>query len=139
VTPGGAPIVLDLGDGPRPATRSVIQVVEQLVNETTISVDATVIDAPGDAVDATRFVRAVAALGAEPADGARIVDGRFVDVTPGTRVTYRFTVLNDTVEPGPAPQRFGLRLLLRDARGATLNTREVEIVVPTADGTSGCE
>lgn len=138
VTPAGEPIVLDLGGGPRPLTSRVVDAVEALVDETLIDVRATVEDEPGDAVDATQFVTGIVAERAIPADGARLVGGEFVDVTPGTRVEYRFEVANDFVTPGPAPQRFGLILVLRDERDVPLRTRRVEIVVPADDG-RGCD
>ncbi|MGE0790607.1 MAG: hypothetical protein AB7S26_33320 [Sandaracinaceae bacterium] len=138
VTPDGEPIVFDLGGGRRPAASHVIRAVEELVDETTIDVEPVAEDLPGDAVDATRFVRSAVPLAATPTDGATIEGGRFVSVTPGTRVTYRFTVVNDTVAPGPVEQRFGLRLVLRDAGGATLTSRDVELIVPSIDGTGSC-
>lgn len=130
----GAPIVLDLGSGARPLVSRVIDAIGVLVEETLIDVDAIAEDVPGDAVDATRFVRSITPLRAVPADGATIVGDRFVDVTPGTRVVFRIVTQNRFLRPTAETQRFGLRVTLREDGVTPLRSRVFEVVVPGDDG-----
>jgi hypothetical protein len=135
VTAGDVPLVLDLdpGTGGRPLIGRVLDAVDMLVNDVTIDVSARVEDVEGDEVDATRFVAAVEPVRAIPAGGAVIRDGRFEEVEPGTRVEFRLRLWNDFLPPAPETRAYPLRVVLR-SEGATLTTRELDVLVPGDDG-----
>lgn len=126
----GRAILTDLGGERRPRVSRLIGAVTTLIDDTRLTVDAIAEDLPGDAVDATRFIRSIRPLRAVPADGAVRGDGRFEDVTPGTRVEFEILVENTFLEPTRETQRFPFRVLLRDDGVAPLTSGEFEVVVP---------
>lgn len=137
VRPDGEPIIFDIGSSGGSLGPDVVEAVRTLVEEVPIDVDALVEDFPGDAFDATDFVVGIDALRAEPADGAINRGDRFDEVTPGTRVTFRIRLANESIERGPEPQIYRMTIVLRGDRVTRLQTTVVDVVIPSLDG-EGC-
>ena len=126
----GEPIVLPIGS----SAGQVVDAVRTYVEESPIPVvRALVEDVAGDAVDATRFVRTIAAASASPADGAVIVGDHFESVRPGTRVEFRIEVGNDFLPPAVETRTFPVRVVLQDDVNR-LRTGLFDIVVPGTRG-----
>ncbi|MFK7985124.1 MAG: vWA domain-containing protein [Sandaracinaceae bacterium] len=137
VRPDGTPIVLDIGQDGELLGPSVVEAVRTLVDEVPIDVDALVEDVNGDSVDATQFVSAIVAERAAPPRGATLADNRFVNVAPGTRLTFRIELVNDILPPTDRPQVFRLRVILLADGSSRLLERTVAVVIPALGG-RGC-
>ncbi len=133
----GSPIVLDIGTDGSSLSRDAVDAVRALVDEVPIDVDALVEDYPGDALDALMFVRGIETVSATPADGAIRLGDRFVDVRPGTRVTFRVLLANGSIERGPEPITYRMTIVLRGDGVTRLSQTVVDVVIPSADG-EGC-
>ena len=134
----GTPLVFDIGTDARGLERGVIDAVRTLVDEVPIDVDALVEDEPGDAIDALEFVVGVETVAATPPDGAVQLPDRFVDVRPGTEVSFRVRLANERIERTDEAQRYRLRIVLRGDTVTRLTETVVEVVIPSRDG-EGCE
>jgi hypothetical protein len=137
VTARGTPVVFDIGTDGAGLGAGVVEAVRTLVDEVPIDITIRTEDDPGDALDATMFVRGVETVSAEPAIGAIQGRDRFDDVRPGTRVTFRVLFANERIERGPEPIRYRLRVLLVGDGVTELATTVVEVVIPALDG-EGC-
>lgn len=135
--PDGDPIIYDIGTGGTSLGPDVVEGVRTLVEEVPIDIDALVEDFPGDALDATDFVVGIDALSASPPEGAINRGDRFDEVTPGTRVTFRIRLQNETIERGPEPQVYRMTIVLRGDRVTRLQQTVVDVVIPALDG-RGC-
>jgi hypothetical protein len=137
VTATGAPIVYDIGMTGEALDTGVIESVRTLAEETPIDIDLLLEDGPGDDYDATRFVAAIEAVRADPADGAVVLADRFQDVRPGTTVWFRLVLLNDEIPTAAETRRYRLTVVVRGGGVTRLQETQVEIVVPGLDG-GGC-
>ncbi len=138
LTPEGEPIVFDIGADGRRLGSGVVSAAETLVEEVPINIDVAIEDVEGDEVgDATLLVQEVIASHADPEAGATVSGDRFADVRPGTEVTFLIRLANELFPPGPEPQRFRLRVVLRGDGVTRLMTTNVEIVIPSITG-EGC-
>ncbi|HJL19749.1 MAG TPA: hypothetical protein RMH99_29065, partial [Sandaracinaceae bacterium LLY-WYZ-13_1] len=91
--------------------------------------------------DTLRFVRTFEAVEAVPPSGIDPpesadrrpsgdgVDDTFVDVPPGTRLSFRAVLRNETIPPADYDQYFNVTLRIV-GDGVTLETRRLRIVVP---------
>ena len=138
VRPDGTPIVFDIGTSGASLGADVVEAVRTLVEEVPIDVDALVEDWPTDMVDANEFVTGIVAVAAEPASGATRLPDRFVDVRPGTRVTFSILLANERFERLDVPQVYRLIVALRGDGVTRLSETIVDIVVPAIDG-DGCD
>ncbi len=138
VTADGTPLVFSIGGDGTGLDRSVIDAVQRLVTDVPIAVDIVIEDAPGDAVDVTRFVRGIVTNGATPPGGAIDLGDHFDSVRPGTQVSFRILLANDFVAQTDVVQRFRMRVILRGDGVTQLEVREVDIVVPALGG-MGCD
>lgn len=137
VRPDGTPIVFDIGSDGASLGADVVEAVRTLVEEVPIDVDALTEDWPGDTFDANEFVTGVVAVRAEPASGATMLANRFVDVQPGTRVTFSVLLANETIERTDEPQTYRMIIVLRGDGVTRLSETVVDIVIPALDG-RGC-
>jgi len=133
----GSSIVFDIGLAGSSLGADVVEGIRSLVDEVPIDIDTLVEDGPGDAVDATMFVTGVRAVSADPAGGATLLPDRFVNVQPGTRVTFSIQLANTRFERLDVPQVFRLNVVLRGDGVTRLDETLVDIVVPALDG-RGC-
>ncbi|AKF09230.1 internalin [Sandaracinus amylolyticus] len=138
VRPDGTPIVFDIGTNGASLGSDVVEAVRTLVEEVPIDVDALTEDWPGDAADATEFVTEIVAASADPASGATRLPDRFVDVRPGTRVTFSIMLANERFVRMEEPQVFRMIVVLRGDGVTRLSETIVDIVVPAIDG-DGCD
>jgi hypothetical protein len=133
----GAPLVFDVGADGSGLSTGLVAAIAELASGTPQDVDAFLEDDPSDSQDATLFVRSVETVSPDPPDG---VSGRtptmFLDVIPGTIVTFRVTAFNDTVRDGTTLQVFKCVLVLRGNGVARLDEQDVVFVVP-AEGAGG--
>ncbi|UJR85909.1 MSCRAMM family adhesin SdrC [Sandaracinus amylolyticus] len=147
----GRPLVYDLPGSADLATfaTTVASAVERLATRVPVDVDTVVRDDPGDeaGVDARAFVgarvpacRAGASTCWSAPEGVAhedavggLDDARFLDVVPGTRITFRITFRNET-RPGGARSEVHVAFVDVRAEGtAILDTRQVYVVVPAND------
>lgn len=138
VRPDGTPIVFNIGSDGRSLGPDVVEAVRTLVEEVPIDVDALTEDWPGDAFDANEFVVRIEALSADPESGAVRLEDRFVDVAPGTRVTFRVWLANERIERTDEVQRYRMIVVLRGDGVTRLTETVVDIVIPALDG-RGCD
>ncbi|NMC71068.1 MAG: hypothetical protein GYA57_13520 [Myxococcales bacterium] len=139
VDAAGVPIVFDVGADGSGLSVGLVSAIADLASGTPQDVDTTLEDDPSDAVDATRFIRSVTPLSADPPapEGfARMDATTFYGVIPGTLVTFRVTAFNDFVEHGPTSQVFRCLLVVRGNGVARLDEHDVIILVP-AQGAEG--
>jgi hypothetical protein len=137
VTADGIAIVRRIGESGEYLDASVVNAVRSLVEEVPLDVDVLFEDLPGDDGDALMFVARVEALRADPPSGAVLEADRFVDVLPGTQVTFRIYLDNDVVPAAEDDQLFRLLVVLRGDGITRLQETPVDIVVPGFDG-DGC-
>jgi hypothetical protein len=138
VRPDGTPIVFDIGSDGRTLGADVVDAVRTLVEEVPIDVDTFVEDVPGDSFDARHFVTDIVAVRADPASGATMLRDRFVDVRPGTRVTFSIQLANERIERTSEVQVYRMTIVLRGDGVVRLDETVVDVVIPARDG-RGCE
>jgi hypothetical protein len=134
----GRPIVLDIGEAGENLDEGVVAVVETLVEEAPLDIDAFVEDWPGDDFDATALVVGIRTLRADPPSGATDRGDRFDDVRPGTRVWFRIELWNDLLPPEPETREILLTVVLRGDRVTRLQEVNVRILIPGFDD-AGCD
>ncbi|MFK7985123.1 MAG: hypothetical protein AB8I08_03755 [Sandaracinaceae bacterium] len=135
----GQPLWFDIGGGGDRIGREIVSAVQFVASAVPLTVDAVLEDIPGDGVDADLVIRGVRAASADPPGNVEAIEGdTFRGVVPGTRLT--FDVLVDASELPPSTERrvFPARIVFRAAGRSRLDVREIQIVVPGADGL-GCE
>jgi len=148
----GSALVYDLPDGsPDEATFAdvVVGAIEAVLSRVPLDVDTALRDDPSDAVDARAFIDTrepaclpamttdcwVAPDGIAPEDAVGSLEAdRFIDVLPGTQVTFRLTFRNDSVDPERRARVFVAFVDVRGDGGPVLDTREVYVVVPAQRG-----
>jgi len=123
--------------------------IETVLSRVPLDIDTVLRDDPSDRVDATVMIagREPACLATMTEDCWVAPDGvahgeavgglgptEFLDVRPGTRVTFRLTFANDAVPNEPSARVFVAFVDVRGDRGPILDTREVYIVVPAQRG-----
>ncbi|MBN1773877.1 MAG: hypothetical protein JXB32_21630 [Deltaproteobacteria bacterium] len=136
---GGAPIVFDVGADGSGLSSGLVAAISDLASGTPQDVDTVLEDDLSDTVDATRFIRSVTPVSADPpapTGFARMDETTFYGVIPGTIVTFRVTAFNDFVEHGPTSQVFRCLLVVRGNGVARLDWHDVIILVP-ARGAGG--
>ncbi len=138
VTPDGEPLLVDIGGRGERLDEGVIDVVQRLVEEVPIDIDAFVEDGPGDDFDARMFVTGIETLSASPPSGAIDLGDRFERVLPGTRVQFRILLQNETFPRTEEPQSYFLTIVLRGDGATRLTETTVEVVIPSITG-EGCE
>lgn len=130
----GSVLAFDVGDGSSIDT-SLVDAIQRLAGGLPVDVSAHVEDVPGDAVDVTTLVTSIRPLGAEPASGARaITPDAFLGVRPGTRVTFELVVDTSSLPATPATQRYPARVVFVAEGRSVLDTVDVVIEIPGADG-----
>jgi hypothetical protein len=118
---------------------TVVDAINALVTGTPTDVTISAVDFRGDDVDGTAFVSALAAVSANPPEGAAGMAGAtFNDVAPGTLLTFSAELRNDFVDAGDHVQVFAVDLVVTDEMGLRLDTQRVIVQVPSIDG-SVCE
>lgn len=137
VSASGEPIVIDIGSDGASLGPSVVSAVQTLVDEAPIDITIALEDDPSDDLDALSFVRGVETVAADPAIGAVQEADRFRAVRPGTRVTFRVRLNNETIERGVLPRRYRMRVTLVGDAATLLTETNVEVVIPSLDG-AGC-
>lgn len=138
VTAGGVPIWLDIGSRGERLDTGVIESVRTLVEEVPIDIDTLVEDWPGDDLDALEFVTGVETLGADPVGGAVDLGDSYERVRPGTRVSFRVFLANDSIARGPEPISYFLTTTLRGDGVTRLKNTIVQVVIPSLTG-GGCD
>lgn len=134
----GDPLFFDIGGRGDRIGDEIVNAVQFVASEVPLDVDARAEDIPGDSVDASEILRGVRAVSADPMSNVERVEGdTFFGVIPGTSLVFEITFDASGLEPSPNRRVFGARVLFRAGR-SRLGVREVDIVVPGADGL-GCE
>jgi hypothetical protein len=137
ISASGEPIVIDIGADGANLGPSVVSAVQTLVDEAPIDITIALEDDPSDDLDALTFVRGIETVAADPAIGAVQEADRFRAVRPGTRVTFRVRLNNMSIERGPLPIRYRMRVDLIGDAATLLSETQVEVVIPSLDG-AGC-
>lgn len=137
VTETGEPVLVDIGTRGERLDVGVIDVVRTLVEEVPLDIDVLVEDWPFDEVNALEFVDGVQTAGARPRDGATELGDRYVDVRPGTRVTFNVILDNEDFPRTREPQVYFLTIVLRGDGVTRLRETVVQIVIP-GDRGEGC-
>lgn len=136
---GGAPLFFDIGSRGDRIGEEIVEAVQFIASEVPLDVDAIAQDRPGDSVDASVILRGVRALRASPPENVRRIEGAsFFGVVPGTRLTFGLVLDASGLEPSPTRRVFPVRILFRASGRSRLEVRDVDVVVPGADG-EGCE
>jgi hypothetical protein len=120
----------------------VVDGIDDLVMGTPQDVSTSREDDPSDRVDATRFLRAVRPIRADPEapagyerhDGATNAYGSFFGVVPGTTVVFDIEAYNDIVDEEESTQVFRLRIVGLGNGVTRLGDLLVVIVVPAELG-----
>jgi hypothetical protein len=114
-------------------SEAVVNGIIDLVGATTQDVTSRTLDDPADAVDATRFIKAI-----RPVRATRATDfdaTTFYGVAGGTTVTFSVTFENDFLPEQYYVQIFRAQIEVIDTPGGTtLDVRNVYIVVPAMGG-----
>ncbi len=135
----GEPLFFDIGGRGDGIGDEIVGAVQFIAADVPLDVDAIVEDIPGDSVDANVVLRGVRASSARPADNVERMEGEtFFGVVPGTTLTFAVLVDASDLEPAVERRVFPARVLFRASGRSRLEVREIEIVVPGADGL-GCE
>lgn len=133
----GTPLVFDIGVDGRRLDDSVIGAIRSLVSEVPTSIATELVDDPGDVIDATTLVSRVEARAVVPAEGARIETDRFVDVLPGSEVTFVVHFDNTRIERTDRVQVYRLVVVLRGDGMRWLRDVAIDVVIPSRGG-EGC-
>jgi predicted small lipoprotein YifL len=132
----GAPLVFDIGATGTRVGSGIVEAVERLAAGVPLDVFATVEDLPGDDVDARDLVQSVRPLSADPMSGVgSIEDDRFMQVHPGTRVTFEIELVADLPEAVEGPLEVPALVVFRAFERTRLGQVEVVFLI-SHDG--GC-
>jgi hypothetical protein len=136
----GTPLVYDASGGT--VSDAVIEGIETLAGDTPQDVSTRTENVAGnpDEFDATLFIKAIYPVegyfGGVPMTGYTSKDDTtFYGVTPGTLVDFGIDFMNDVREPAATAQIFKARIIVVGNGVATLDMRNVYIVVPPEGGT----
>ncbi|MGF1464627.1 MAG: vWA domain-containing protein [Sandaracinaceae bacterium] len=133
------PLVFDIERDGASLAQTVVQAVGSLVRDVPIDLDVVIEDMPGDAFDATAFLRGVETRGSDPPGAAVDLGDRYDQVLPGTEVTFAIVLRNDDIPQTETVQPFMLRVVLRGDGVSRL--REVvvmEMIPPHAPTEPSC-
>ncbi|HJL26329.1 MAG TPA: hypothetical protein RMH80_29200 [Polyangiaceae bacterium LLY-WYZ-15_(1-7)] len=131
------PIAIDIGGTGSGVGSGIVEAIQRLAEGTPLDVDAQVEDVPGDAIDARDLVVAIRPLSAEPMSGVgEVTEDAFLDVRPGTRVTFEIELDGSRVPPAPETRLVPARVLFRANRRSRLGREEVVFLIPGEDGGS---
>lgn len=134
----GEPLAFDIGSSGAAIGASIVESVQRLAEGVPLDVDALAEDVPGDPLDASLILRGVRARSADPPGNvARIESSRFIDVLPGTMLTFELVIDASELPPSPERRVFRARIVYRAAGRSRLAIDELDIVVPGDDG-QGC-
>lgn len=134
----GEPLWFSIGAGGNAIGGRIIEAVQFVASDVPLDVNAVAEDLPGDLVDANEVLRGVVASSADPISNvARIEGDTFFGVIPGTRLTFELLVDASMLPPSDELRVFPARIIFRASGRSRLEVRELEIVVPGADGI-GC-
>ena len=145
VTAGGDPIFFSIpGDGTL-VTSSIVDAIKSIAGGTPQDVDAIAVDQVPDSpteyyseVDATGFITSLTATECTTSDGTPVeceisADGTtFVGIPPGYRVRFTVTFQNEIVQEIDTAQVYRANILVRGNHVATLDNREVIIIIPAS-------
>lgn len=108
----------------------IINGVNELLHNIELDLDTRATGTIQHLVNTDEFITGAVAKTADPADGATISGSQFIDVKPGTTVTFGISFKNDIYQPdGPEATLFTAAIDVM-GEGALLDTREVYIIVP---------
>ncbi len=143
---GLCPLVYDINSSGTGLDASIIDGIEVLVNfatfdlTTRVRMDEEEFDATG--IDTSCFITSVVPIRAEAPDTGCAtvpeiadlngdgVDEHFINVTPGSRLTFFVNPYNPCVEPTDSPQVFTAFIDVVGQGAAVLDTRVVTVLVP---------
>ncbi|MCK5808753.1 hypothetical protein KAH37_07205 [bacterium] len=108
----------------------IVNGVNELLHNIELDLDTEAHGSVQHAVNTEEFITGAEAKSADPVDGATISGSKFIDVKPGTNVTFEISFKNDIYQPeGPEATLFTASINVM-GEGALLDTREVYIIVP---------
>jgi hypothetical protein len=129
---GNAPMVFDGAD--TNASNAFTAAMQALRRGTRIDVSATVVDEPGDTVDAASLVERIEALNVTSAGcsgGHTVVADTFIGVLPGAALCFRLIPKTNITVPATATtQLFPARLRIVGSGPAPLSDQRIVFVVP---------
>lgn len=139
--PDGSPLVFGIGSDGSGLSNAIVESVAELVNSTPQDVSTRALNQPGnpDNFNASTFIKAITPnegyhLG-NPGEGYSSKDDvEFYRVTPGTEVAFDVSFQNDVVASSDTAKIYKATIFVAGTRVATLDTRNVYIVVPPAVG-----
>jgi hypothetical protein len=138
VSPGGGPLVFDIGRNGERLGTGVVDAIRQFAEGVSFDIDLVLRDpSPRDGVDVTAFVESAVPLRAVPMDGVASIDveaGVFRGVQAGTTVVFQLRLVPGAVVVGPVSRRFLLEVIFRGDGRTVLDRRLIEIVIPGEDG-----
>ena len=127
----GQPTVYEAAGGT--VSTAIVDGVADLVGAEQQDVTSRAIDDPSDAIDATRFIKAIRPLRATRATNFDATT--FYGVAGGTTVTFEVTFENDFVPHQATVQIFRAEIEIHDLPGRQqLDIRQVYVVVPRTGG-----
>ena len=143
----GTPLVFDINSNGSGLDSSVVDAVRDLVGGTPQDVSTRTENVPGnpDDFDATLFIKSIVPLegyngvisGPMPGVTYESKDTTtFYQVIPGTEVEFTVDFHNDVRPPADIAQVFLARIIVVGNRVATLDVRDVFIVVPPCDASA---
>jgi hypothetical protein len=134
----GAPLAFDIGSSGTGVGDGIVEAVTRLASGVPLDVSATVVDVPGDDVDAQDLVSAIRPLSADPMDAVVAIEAdRFVGVQPGTLVTFEIEVSAEGIEPSTEPRIVPAVVVFHAFGRSRLGEQPVELRIG-GDGASGC-
>ena len=108
----------------------IVNGVNELLHNIELDLDTRATGTIQHLVNTDEFITGAIAKSADPADGATVSGSKFIDVKPGTDVTFEISFKNDIYQPeGPEATLFTAAIDVM-GEGALLDTREVYIIVP---------
>ncbi|HJL44790.1 MAG TPA: hypothetical protein RMG45_03105 [Polyangiaceae bacterium LLY-WYZ-15_(1-7)] len=146
VDAAGSPIAFMIGSDGSGLTDRIVDAIQQLSSETpqditTRTEDSRDIPEQSPPVDATLMIKAITPVAAYDGMGIEIPESEiarddiaFYGVTPGVRVEFEITFLNDVVPAASSAQIFLAKIIVVGNGVADLDEREVIILVPAGSG-----
>ena len=114
---------------------TIVDAIEELAQEVPQDVTTAVEDTGGDLVDATRFIKDITTVGADPETGIESMDEHaFYSVIPGTRVEFLVDFYNDFQPEQDNPQLYRAVIVILGNGVARLDERVVLIQIPDHEG-----
>ena len=130
----GHELAFDIGGSGSRVGTGIVDAVTRLAEGVPLDVDTVLLDAPGDAIDATTLVTAIRPVRATPASGVReITADSFLGVSPGTEVTFELLLDTSSLPPQPQARLVPATLVFRAFRRSAVGSVPLEILVPGLD------